>query len=407
MGYIELLSTNSAFRMVWLGKVYSLLGEWIGYVAVMGLVIDLTGSGLVVAAVMISRALPITIFGMLSGVLLDRIDRKKVLIYSDTIRGFLAFGYLTVNSDSDIWLVYLLGGTMQSLTAFFNPGLNAVIPSICKEEERVTANALFQATSGAAMIVGSALGGVIISLTEREWGFIINGITFLLSAYCMLRVKIPSEKSGEVKESTFGLFREGIGFIKSNSIVFAIILRRMGERLGAGFNVLLPVYAAQIWNAGEQGIGILYSITGIGLVLGSLVAKKHLSHQGIINARRMIGWGNVGEAIFWIAFAFSPNLWLGAAMLVFMVACDIATHVAEVSILQKIVPNRLLGRVFAARETLLTLAWTVALSVTGVILENWGPQQTAVGIGSIILLTGICWFLSIKTEKINVYNTSD
>ena len=402
MGYMELLRTNAEFRLVWFGKVFGLLGEWIGYVAVMGLVMDLTGSGLVVAVVMISRALPFTLFGMISGVLLDRIDRKKVLIVSDIFRGMLAFGFLAVNSGSEIWLVYLLGGAMQSLAAFFNPGLNAVIPSICREEERVTANALLQATFGAAMIVGSALVGVILALTGREWGFLVNGITFFLSAFCILKVKIPTEIHPEDQESPIEQFREGIGFITSNFPVFAIILRRMGERLGAGFNALLPVYAVQIWNAGEKGIGILYSITGMGLVFGSWVAKKHLSQKGITRAPRVIGWGNVGEAFFWVAFAFSPNLWVGAAMLALMVACDIATQVAEVSWLQNIVPNRLLGRVFAVRETLLTLAWTVALSVTGVILETWGPQQTAVGIGSIILLTGICWFICIKTKKINV-----
>jgi MFS family permease len=406
LGYFELLRINSAIRMVWLGKLCSMLGDWISYVAVMGLVMDITGSGVVVAAVMISRALPFTLFGMVSGVLLDRIDRRTVLIYSDIIRALLAFGFLAVHSGNELWLVYLLGGAMQSLTAFFNPGLNAVIPSICHEKQIVTANALMQATSGAAMIVGSALGGVIISLTGRDWGFVMNGFSFIISAVCIWSVKISSENSRVDKESPFDQFREGIKFIKTNSIVFAIILRRMGERLGAGFNVMLPVYAVQIWNTGEKGIGILYSITGIGFILGSWVVKKHISNQGIHNARRVIGWGNVGEALFWIAFAFSPNLWVGAAMLAFMVACDIATHVAEVSMLQKIVPNRLLGRVFAARETLLTLAWTVALSVTGVILENWGPQRTATGIGSIILLTGICWFLSVKTQIVNANHST-
>lgn len=392
-GYLVTLRQNPGFARLWIGQIISLLGDWFSYVAVLGLVLHLSNSGLAVALTMLARAVPYTAFGMISGVVLDRWDRKRVLIVADVLRGLLAVTYLLIREPGQVWLVYLVGALMQSCSAFFNPGLHAVVPSICRDEDRMNANALIQITHGFTMIIGSAVGGFLVPLVGRDWAFILNGATFFLSTLTILFVAIPLTLREHDTAGPWAQLQEGVSFIRSNATVFGIILRRMGERLGAGFNILLSVYAVQVWQEGEKGIGWLYAILGFGLIIGSWIAKWVGEKASPNRMRWAIGWGNVSQAVFWLAFALSPNLWVGGLMIIMMVASDILTNVLEVTLLQRMVPNHLLGRVFAARETLLTLAWAIALTVTGAVLEKTSPQLTAVGIAGVIFLTACCWLV--------------
>lgn len=185
IGYLQILHRNKNYRKLWVGSVVSQIGDWFSYVAVLGMVWQLTESGMVLALTMISRAIPYALTGMAAGVLLDRRDRKKVLITCDVIRAVLAVGYIFIQSPSLIWMVYLLGGAMQAITAFFSPGVNAYIPSIVSKKELSTANALQQSTNGATMVLGSAIGGALVALIGRDLAFLLNGFSYLFSAVCV------------------------------------------------------------------------------------------------------------------------------------------------------------------------------------------------------------------------------
>lgn len=405
VGYLQLLRTNSQFRNLWIGSVVSQIGDWFSYVAVLGLVWELTGSGTVLALTMISRAIPFSIAGMVAGVALDRYDRRKILIISDLLRALLAIGYIFVHSPNLIWLVYVLGGAMQTFTAFFSPGVNALTPNIVAKEELGTANALRQSTFGATMILGSAIGGVILAYIGRDMTFILNSISFLLSGYFIWRVKVNLKESTEERKTTYWEdFVDGLRYLWKNTLALALVLRRIGERLGAGFNLLISIFAIEVWRAGESGIGLLYSILGLGLIFGGVIAKR-LSSGNDEKLKGIVGYANIGEGIFWLLFCLSPNIYLGGVMLALMVGSDIISSVTDTTLLQRNVPDKYLGRIFSAKATLLTLSWSAALGLTGFVLNFYTPQQTGYGISVIMLLTALLWLIAYWLGKLKINQT--
>lgn len=309
IGYMQLLRTNAKYRNLWFGNVISSLGDWFSYVAVLGLVWEVTGSGTSLALTMISRSIPFVIAGMVAGVVLDRKDRRKILIVCDIVRAILAFGYLFVQSVDMIWLVFFLGGFMQVFTAFFSPGVNALLPKLVSNEELGTANALRQSTGGATMVLGSAIGGAIIAFMGRDMAFVLNGISFMLSAYFIWRIRTQAVMDTQTKISFWNDFTTGIHYVWQNRLILAIVVRRIGERLGAGFNLLISVFAVKVWSAGEPGIGFLYSIIGVGLIIGGMVAKR-ASSRDTESLKSVVGLGNLGEGIFWLLFVLAPNIYV-------------------------------------------------------------------------------------------------
>jgi MFS family permease len=159
-GFTELLRRNANYRNVWLGQVVSETGDYFNNVAVFSLALETTGSGLVVSLVMLSRAVPAVIAGPLAGVLLDRFDRKRIMIASDLVRFAVALAFILTVSYHGTWLLYLLSALLMFASPFFTSGRAAILPSITSEEELHAANSLTQTTQWATLTAGTMLGGL-------------------------------------------------------------------------------------------------------------------------------------------------------------------------------------------------------------------------------------------------------
>lgn len=201
------------------------------------------------------------------------------------------------------------------------------------------------------------------------------------------------------KTSAWEDFKAGVRFLLGNRVVFAIVLRRIGERMGSGFNLLISVFAISVWHTGEPGIGFLYSIIGIGLIVGGFTAKRLISDNND-KLKLIIGIANMGEGVFWLCFCLSPSIYLGATSIALMVCSDIVATVCDTTLMQRIVPNEFLGRMFSARETLLTLSWSFALAMTGIIMDHFTPQQTGYGLSGMMLLTAVVWLIAYWTGRL-------
>jgi MFS family permease len=142
----ELLRENPNYRKVWMGQIVSEIGDHFNNIAVFSLALAVTHSGLVVSGVMLSRAAPAVVAGPLAGVLLDRLDRRKIMIASDLIRAAVATGFILTVQYPQPWLLYLLSGLLMFASPFFTSGRAAILPSIASREELHTANSLTQTT---------------------------------------------------------------------------------------------------------------------------------------------------------------------------------------------------------------------------------------------------------------------
>src|SRR6202142_259117 len=144
--FISLLSENRNYRYAWTGQVVSEIGDHFNNIAVFSLALSLTKSGLVVSAVMLSRAIPAVLAGPIAGVLLDRLNRKQVMIASDLIRAVVALGFIFCIGRNDNWLLYILSGLLMFASPFFTSGRSAILPAITSPDELHVANSLTQTT---------------------------------------------------------------------------------------------------------------------------------------------------------------------------------------------------------------------------------------------------------------------
>jgi MFS family permease len=220
----------------------------------------LTGSGETVGYVLIIKLLPSFFAGPLAGVVADRFNRKTIMIVADIVRAFLVLGFLFVQRPDQVWMVYVLAGLEIVVSSFFEPAKSAAIPSIVSREELVPANALSSASWSITLALGAALGGLVTDAFGRNTAFVIDSLSFFISAAYIIRVHLRfaaerqrSRNRLSIAEIT-GLsdFIEGARYLKSNPGVIAFIVGK--ERLGSGGGVLLllTVYGKQIFPIGEM-----------------------------------------------------------------------------------------------------------------------------------------------------------
>ena len=195
MTYKQLLSSNADFRRLWTGQVVSEVGDWLNNIAVLALVIQLAGEatvGRAVAVYAIARHLPLFLFGPFAGVVVDRVNRRRVMIAADITRAVLALGFLLAARLSSLAVIYAVGAALFSVSAFFNAAKRASIPNLVgTTEELLAANSLSASTTAATIAVGSALGGVVATALGRDTVFILNALTFIASAEMIRRIRRP------------------------------------------------------------------------------------------------------------------------------------------------------------------------------------------------------------------------
>src|SRR5579875_1798335 len=187
--FTRLLARNRNYRWTWMGQIVSEMGDHFNNVAVLSLAMDETHSGTAIAAIMLSRAIPAIVVGPFAGVLLDRFDRRRIMIASDLVRGFLALAFILAIRYHHAWLLYLLSALLMIASPFFTSGRSAILPAIATDEELHTANSLTQTTSWTTLAVGAFLGGAAVAQFGYQLAFIFNSISFFISAYCIASLR--------------------------------------------------------------------------------------------------------------------------------------------------------------------------------------------------------------------------
>src|SRR4051812_13870613 len=200
-GFWDLLQSNRNYRYTWMGQVVSEIGDHFNNIAVFSLAVSgRKNSGLLVTGVMLSRAIPAILMGPVAGVLLDRWDRKRIMIVSDVIRMVVALGFILTIGNQNTWLLYVLSALLMVASPFFTSGRSAILPTIASKEELHTANSLTQTTQWTTLTLGTFLGGTSVATFGYEWAFVLNSFSFLFSAFCIWQLRPP--KGGAFRADT-------------------------------------------------------------------------------------------------------------------------------------------------------------------------------------------------------------
>jgi MFS family permease len=409
-GYLAVLRDSQPFRRLWYGQVASQLGDWLDTIALYTLVLRLTGSATAVAGLLIAQALPSVLVGLWAGVVIDRLPRRAVLIAADLGRAALVLLFLVVREPGQVWLVYAVTFGKFTLTAFYEPAREALVPDVVPRERLVAANGLSGLTWSVMLTGGAALGGLVAGNLGTDVAFLLDSVSFVVSAAFTVAV-VVTESHLTVKRRAHPLLelREGIVYLLRRRDVTLYALSKTFWSLGGGcVLVLLPLFGQKVFPLGRDGalsMGLLYAARGVGAGVGPLLAMR-VGGGSALSLRRALGLGFLVMGLGYLLFAGAPGLALAACALVVAHCGGSVQWVFSTALLQLSVPGRLQGRVFAVEWTLLTLAICVGSYAAGAAADaGWSPRALALAGGLAfvppgILLIVLLWPAPVAGEEI-------
>lgn len=410
MTFLDLLRDNSNYRRVWLGQVVSDIGDHFNNIAVFSLALDLTRGqehrAWVLTGVFLSRGVAVLVGGPMAGVVLDRFDRRRVMMASDIARAILALGFIAVyQAHAPGWTLYLLSGLLMFCSPFFTSGRSAILPTIASKEELPTANALTQTTSWLNTAMGAFLGGTLVDALGYDHALGINSITFVVSALCLFgmhnkqghfrAVRAPGQPPPE--RHPWHDFIDGLRYIRRNRLLVAVCLVNVGWATGGGAaQILFTLFGKEVFQRGAQGIGIIWGWAGVGLVVGGLLAHRLGKHLDFVAYTRVIALCYIIHGVSYVTFSRMESF----AWACFFIGLSRTTQAVSsvLNYLQVLreTEDAYRGRVFATLETVTWSVMMFSMMGVGAASDTYSPRDIGTVAGLLASLTAVYFTIAIR-----------
>ncbi|HKP45504.1 MAG TPA: MFS transporter [Pyrinomonadaceae bacterium] len=415
--YIQLLRSNRSFRRLWVGQVISELGNWFNFIAALGLVRALSGGDPeVTTIILLARLIPFSMFAPIAGAFVDRWSRRTVMIVSDLARVVIALGFLLIHGPEQFWIAYVCTALLSFFGAFFEAAKNATLPNITGERDLLAGNALMFSSRFLLMSFGAALGGWTAATVGYRAAFLVNAASFLISALSVWL--IPESQTRQVDRGITAVverpgfwsdIREGWAYIVSHRPVAAIIFINVLWATGGGAVNLISdrlggiVFAGQHGISGDSAVAALYFAAGMGLFIGMMIARRagiYFEVRGSIPG--FIGWSLLAQGLIFALMGIMPNLWLVCVLLFIGRILLGAEFAVQETLLMRLVPDKLRGRVSTTDRATEMLIWTFSTSVAGWSLHLITPRFLTVISGLLSATSGIAWLLLFAFGKVRL-----
>jgi hypothetical protein len=396
----KMLKTNADMRRVFMAQVISYLGDWFSFVAIIGLVDDLTGSQFLISLVVVAFSLPSFLASPIAGSMVDRFDRRRILVVVSVVQSVAALGLLLVGKDT-IWLAFLAQSTVSALAAVVGPATEASIPNIARNKEELAfANSLLGSTWGVMLAVGAAVGGVFAAVFGRDAAFIANGISFALAAILFSRIKTPMQKDRAQQTQRQRIrpiadMREAITHSRQDPVLMALIFSKTTFAIGAGVVSQLAVLASDVFNGGDASRGLLIGIRGVGTGLGPLIAMRY-THGQLSKVLTICGFASLAFSGFYFIGAWMPTLWLTAIFVMLAHLGGGAQWTLSSYGLQLRSPDHIRGRILAGDFALVTLMLSLTSALAGLVSEFFGVRQAISGFAFAAAIASVIYIRATK-----------
>lgn len=387
--YRDVIGSRSYFPL-WLGQLISNFGDVLHYIALVVLVFQLTGHGVAVAGLVGAEIVPVLLLGPIAGVIIDRFSRKRVLIAADLFRATLA---LSLVWPQGVWHAYLVAAGLSAGGTFFNPTIQAVIPALTTEEQRLAANSVAWSTAQLVQIIASAIVGGIIAVVGTRPAFALNAASFVASALLIAMLPIPLH-AGQLAQDTragwaryVGDAKAGLAFAIRDRFVSRLLLVQALASLAVGATgALLVVLAERFLRLPPAGFAWLILAIGVGALVGPLIpnalAKEYRNARWLFVPYVIRGVGDillatirsVPVALF-LLFVYGLNTSTG--MVVFS------------STVQGAVPDAMRGRVFTLLDVTWSLMQLLSLAIGGMLVDRAGIQAVYWTGGALLVVAGV------------------
>jgi MFS family permease len=392
-GADDSLLKNARFVRLWVGQGLSFVGDSVSTVALVLLVVDLSGSASAVGGVLVARLLP-TLASPFVGVLADRLDRRAVLVVGDLVRAILVFGLIFVRDLPTIYALVFLLGAAQTV---FNPTVRAAFPGVVGGGDLTRANALISGTFSFSVMAGPALGGVLVASVGVEVAFLLDALTFLASAALISTIALPVPGRDGEGEGFFGELRAGFGYLAGARVPLAIVTGAFLATLTANATIPAEAFLAKdTFNAGDVGYGLIASLWGGGMILGSALTAVL---GGRMDLTLLYFVSIIATAVAFVGVGLSPTFVLALGAIAIAGVANGVDNVATDTVLQKRVPDAFMGRVFAARFMTFSAGEAMAYPLGGLIVDASGPRPTYLLAGAATAAAGLLVALIVVAPK--------
>ncbi len=407
--YVRLLSSNRDFRLLWTAQVVSEIGDWFYAVAIYSLLLELTGEAKSVGLAVVLQLLPQVFMAPTAGVLNDRLNRRAVMIFADICRIFIVIAMLFVTSASMVWLVWILLILETVMWALFEPGRSAIIPNIVRgETDILVANALSSTTWAVNLAIGSGIGGLIAWKFGRNAVFILNALSFALSA--MLLAAMRHKETHTEAHPPFRLIDlidfkpvwEGVRYVKRDGRMLATMMVKAGMGLLGAHWVILPIFGERIFplnGSGTLSMSLMFGARGIGALIGSL-SSGYWARNDERRMRTGIFWAFLISAASYTALSFAPSLAIACFCVAVGHAGTSMAWVYSTTMLQGMTEDRFRGRVFSADFGGLFLVMSLVSYSAGQFVDlGIGVRAIALATGVLGLVPAFTWLASQRLWK--------
>jgi len=394
------------FRQLWLGQAVSQLGDAIYFLIFMFMVDRITGNPAMVGYVGAIQSLPYLLLGPYAGVIADRVDRRRVMLFADITSAILLGGlaaWLIVDPTPPIALVFVTAGSLSLVNVFFAPAKSAAIPRLVPTDRLMEANALSAATQNAMPILGLAFSGTVLGLlfqVAEDWFFFAavtaNALTFLVSAGYIARLPRIRPDRPDGPPQAWADTRDGFRYVRRHPILLSVLASSALMNLAISpFFVVYVVINRQWFDGQYSTLAAIDLAFFVGMVATSLYIGRHPVHRTGI--AYLLGLGGSGLCI--VAMAFSPHFW---PFLLWNLLCGFILPYAQVPLstyLQLSVPDAFRGRVNAAVSMVSHGVVPVGAALAGMVLQRIGPVSMLLMIGAGFALSGVVAYANPRFRR--------
>jgi predicted MFS family arabinose efflux permease len=391
------LRRNRGFLLLWAGQTVSNVGDWINFVAITVLVYQLTASGLSLALLRATHAVPELILGALAGVCVDRWDRKSTMIAADLIRAGLV---ALVAVSQNVVEIYALSLGVNLAAIFFGPAKQATIPNLVSPDTLSRANGLSSTTETLARVLGASIGGLAIATIGLRPAFYLDAASFLVSAACIASIRVPRAACPTSESPSFLIqLAGGWEALRTHPIRRGVTTMAAAQVLGSGVSTVLAVVLAEkVLGGGAAGYSVLVSAMGVGALIGAAGASA-LGNRMPRESSFRVGFllAALGVLVVGLSHSLAPAA-LGFAVLG---GGQIVAGIAGTTLLQEHTPDQLRGRVFGFYHTLVHVASLLAAAIAGGLSDSFGPALVITAVGILEIGLSPLAFVLVRKKPLN------
>jgi MFS family permease len=380
------------YRLFFGGQSVSLIGTWITRIATSWLVYRLTGSVLLLGVVGFCGQIPTLLFAPFTGVLVDRMDRHRILVVTQVLSMLQSFALaaLVFTGRINVAWILVLQVAQGIINAFDTPARQAFVVEMVEDRADLpNAIALNSSMVNASRIIGPSIGGMVIAAVGEGWCFFADGVSYIAVIASLLVMDVVRKQ--KLTRTTSMMEELGTGFryvwqflpVRSALTLLAIV-----STMGMPYTVLMPAIAINLLHGGAHTLGFLMTASGVGALLGALYLA---SRRSVLGLGRVMVFSTAAFGAGLVSFSFSRVLWLSLLILPIIGAGMMVTMAASNTIIQTIVEEKLRGRVMAFYAMAFLGTAPIGSLIAGVVADRIGPTRT-VTIGGVMCLVAAVWF---------------